>query len=112
MKRRHFLTASGIALASLTSVSYKVISGIVETKEAQLDANSIYVARPGEIVHLPKKPKHGDEIYIVTDSTSVKIPSKIRSTVHNLMGSSEDLELDVISNIRLVYQSGSGWSLG
>jgi hypothetical protein len=108
MKRRSFIKNTTYSLAVILAPTTPFLFQRLRPIE-ELTKGSIYLAKPGAVVKLPSDPSTGDFIHIITDVSSVTNPCTLQFNGVTIAGYSCDVELDVISNIRLKYDNSNGW---
>lgn len=114
MKRRFFLRNSALSLVGVlasSSAAFGITTKLIGANETVLKPNSICVVEPGKSLSLPKTAQANDYIYFAVDTNSVLNPAKIKYSGQKIMGLESDLELDVISNFKIVYHPLKGWVL-
>lgn len=114
MKRRFFLrntALSFVGILATSSAAFKLTTKLVGSEDTMLESNSICIAEPGKTLSLPKNAKANDYIHFAVDTNSVLNPAKIKYSGQKILGYDSDLELDVISNFKIVYHPIKGWVL-
>lgn len=105
-----FVVLGGVGALLSPQKKRKTFSSSTSTK--RLSQGESYEVRSGEILGLPKSPRRGDFVHIKVSKQGLTGSRNCRITYENdrLLGLAEDLELDVLSNIKLVYKGASkGW---
>lgn len=108
--RRHFILSSFAMMAAV--VSGLKTSGPQGTNGYNLSAGEIILVKAGMNFNLPAQPRDGDTVILVVRGESLRRPGIVKYKSSKIVGDSEALELDSMSNVRLVYHAPTdNWDL-
>lgn len=119
MKRRFLLGSLGLALLTLRSQASQILTpqkgtGMLGNKNDESNTNNLPVVDlgPGAEFKLPKQPSDGEYLIFKAQGDLSKNAAVIRANGSQIMGKSDDLEVDLNVQFTLVYSDKhKSWGL-
>lgn len=110
MNRRKFLLSVMPAVATVVE-SNSAVAAVLGARDlgglekVSLKPGDTLLVKEASLLELPANPSHGDSVYLVVPSKSLRNPAQVVSQSAKIFGHSDPLVLDSLANFSLKYDA-------